>query len=302
MIRPDIARFVRQAFVGAVLSLSVISAPASAETMPAAVTRDPPQDAAHPARMSVLHIPSGGVEINGIAYLASGAGPHPTFLFFHGLPGNEKNIDLLQAVRRAGWNAITLNYRGSWGSPGSFSFAQNLEDARAALAYLRDPAHIAELSIDTRHIVIAGHSMGGWVTANTAAVDHDIAGAILISAWDVGFFNDPMFTPDKMILDFMADDHETLSSVTPRQMADEAIAHHAEWGLILLADPLKDTRLLVLNSNDGLGPRTEALVAEIHAKGGKSVVLDSVPTDHVWSDRRLTLAAKVISWLEKLPK
>ncbi len=35
---------------------------------------DPPHDVAHPARMEVLHIPSGGVEINGVAYLASGAG------------------------------------------------------------------------------------------------------------------------------------------------------------------------------------------------------------------------------------
>ncbi|MDO8912512.1 MAG: hypothetical protein Q8N10_08825 [Phenylobacterium sp.] len=32
--------------------------------------------------------------------------------------GNEKNLDLAQAVRRAGWNAVTFNYRGSWGSPG----------------------------------------------------------------------------------------------------------------------------------------------------------------------------------------
>ncbi|MFD3266336.1 hypothetical protein [Phenylobacterium ferrooxidans] len=32
--------------------------------------------------------------------------------------GNEKNLDLAQAVRRAGWNAAAFNYRGSWGSPG----------------------------------------------------------------------------------------------------------------------------------------------------------------------------------------
>ena len=37
---------------------------------PSAAFIDPPHDAAHPARMEVLHIPSGGVEINGVAYLA----------------------------------------------------------------------------------------------------------------------------------------------------------------------------------------------------------------------------------------
>ena len=41
------------------------------------------------------------------------------------------------ALRRRGWNAITFNYRGSWGSPGTYRFSQNPEDARAVLAFLR---------------------------------------------------------------------------------------------------------------------------------------------------------------------
>ena len=63
---------------------------------------DPPHDTAHPARMEVLHIPSGGMKINGVAYLAPGAGTHPTLVIAHGWPGNEKNLDLAQAVRRGG--------------------------------------------------------------------------------------------------------------------------------------------------------------------------------------------------------
>src|SRR5450759_1188284 len=99
-------------------SVAIASSSLAAQQIPRAIYTDPPRDSAHPARMEVLHIPSGGVKINGVAYLASGAGLHPTFVFFHGLPGNEKNLDIAQAVRRGGWNAITVNYRGSWGSPG----------------------------------------------------------------------------------------------------------------------------------------------------------------------------------------
>ncbi len=124
---------------------------------PAAVFTDPPADAAHPARMEVLHIPTGGVQVNAIAYLASGAGVHPTVVLFHGLPGNEKNLDLAQAIRRAGWNVVTINYRGSWGSPGSFSFRGNLADAKATLAYVR--ANATTLGIDTHKLVVMGHSM-----------------------------------------------------------------------------------------------------------------------------------------------
>src|SRR4051812_24543858 len=154
--------------------------------VPSAISTDPPHDKQHPARMEVVHIPTGVVQINGVAYLAAGAGPHPTFVLLHGLPGNEKNLDLAQAVRRAGWNVVTFNYRGSWGSPGTFSFQSNLEDAKAVLAYLRDPANAKALQVDTGKLVIGGHSMGGWVTALTAAQDSGLAGAVMISAADMG--------------------------------------------------------------------------------------------------------------------
>jgi len=127
----------------AFIATATLAASSVAAQTPQAIAVDPPRDSAHPARMEVLHIPSGGVRINGVAYLASGAGPHPTFVLLHGLPGNEKNLDLAQAVRRAGWNAITFNYRGSWGSPGSFRFGNNLQDADAVLRFLAKPANRA---------------------------------------------------------------------------------------------------------------------------------------------------------------
>jgi uncharacterized protein len=142
----------------------------TAQSVPTAIFTDPPVDVEHPAHMRVLRILTHGVQVNGIIYQASGPGPHPTLVLCHSLPGNEKNLDLAQAVRRAGWNAVIFNYRGSWGSPGNFRFAQNLEDADAVLAYLREPANAKQLGIDTSHIVIAGHSMGGWQRARLRTI------------------------------------------------------------------------------------------------------------------------------------
>jgi pimeloyl-ACP methyl ester carboxylesterase len=282
----------------AVLALAaLVSTVGAAQSVPSAIFSDPPADAAHPAAMAVLHIPSHGLLINGIVYQPARAGLHPTLVICHGLPGNEKNLDLAQAVRRAGWNAVTFNYRGSWGSPGNYRFAQNLEDADAVLAYLRDPVNAARLGIDTKRIAIAGHSMGGWVTAATAAHDHGLIGAILISAADMGYMG--QMPRDKAVA-LMADNMEALAGVTAESMADEVIANHKAFSLDNAVAGLAQVPLLVLSAEDGLAPRTDELVKEIQAKGNTRVTTIHAATDHGWSDHRIYLETTVINWLAQL--
>jgi pimeloyl-ACP methyl ester carboxylesterase len=281
----------------AALAAAILSVAASAQEVPAAIFTDSPVDAAHPAAMAVIHVPSHGLAINGIVYEPSGPGPHPTLVLCHGLPGNEKNIDLAQAVRRAGWNAVVFSYRGSWGSPGKYSFAQNLEDADAVLAYLRDPANAAKLGVDTKRIVLAGHSMGGWVTVETAAHDKGLIGAILISAADMGQMGR---APKKQLLQVMADNRETLAGVTPESMADEVIANSDKFSFDHAIEGLKQTPMLVLTADDGLAPRADWLVKSIRDAGGTRITEVHADTDHSWSDHRIFLETTVINWLAQL--
>jgi pimeloyl-ACP methyl ester carboxylesterase len=270
---------------------------ALAQSVPPAIFTDPPADRAHPAAMTVLHVPSHGVFINGLLYSSSGAGPHPTLVICHGLPGNEKNLDLAQAVRRAGWNAVTFNYRGSWGSPGSFRFAQNPQDADAVLAYLRDSSNAAKLGIDPKRIAIAGHSMGGWVVAHTAARDHALSGAILISMADMGLVGS---RPRAQAVAAMADDMETLADVTAESMVDELAAHAKEFVVAGTESGLAQIPVLAITANDHLAAQTDALVAAIKAKGGSRVTAAHLDTDHSYSDRRIALESIVITWLSGL--
>lgn len=280
-------------------ALLALSGPAFAQptTVAPAIYIDPPRDAEHPAGMSVLHIPSGGVAINGVAYTAAGRGPHPTLVLFHGLPGNEKNLDLAQAVRRAGWNVVTLNYRGSWGSPGRFSFAGNLEDAHAALAYLRVPANAAAHRVDPSRIVIGGHSMGGWVTAMVASRDEGLAGAILISAANMGEMGR---LPRGSLLAISRENMESLAGVTAEAMTDQLAANADEFDWAGRAADLRRMPLLILSSDDGLAPQTDALAAAIRVGGGTRVTAAHVDTDHGWSDRRIRLQNEVINWLARI--
>jgi pimeloyl-ACP methyl ester carboxylesterase len=269
----------------------------SSQSVPAAIFTDPAADPLHPARTIGVHIPTHGVQLNGIIYQASGAGPHPTLVIFHGLPGNEKLLDLAQAVRRAGWNSVAFNYRGSWGSPGAFRFSQNLEDGEAVLAYLRDAANASQLGIDTRRIVLAGHSMGGWVVVHTAARDHHLMGAVLISAADVGKQGE---MPRDRVLALLADCMGPLAGVTPENMADEMQALSRKFRFENAASNLTQMPLLLLTADDGFAPDSNALVHTIQELGGQDVTVIHASTDHNWSDHRIVLESIIINWLDRL--
>ncbi len=274
-----------------------VATTAGAQSVPSAIYTDPPVDHAHPAAMTVIHVPTHGVMINGLVYSPPGAGPHPTVVICHGLPGNEKNLDLAQALRRAGWNAVTFNYRGSWGSPGVYRFTQDTDDALAVLAYLRDPANLAALGVDATRMVIIGHSMGGWVAVRTAARDGHLAGAVMISAGDMGRVGG---LERVEAIANMADNMEGLAGVTAESMVDELHVHASEFLLKNEAAGLVHLPLLALTSDDGLADHTDALVSAIKAAGGKRVTAEHVATDHAWSDHRIALESMILGWLGNL--
>ena len=282
--------------------LSTSAALAHPASLPAAIYTDPPADKAFPAAMEVVHIPTGGpadrVEINGVVYIPAGPGPHPTVVLCHGLPGLEKNLDLAQAMRRAGWTVITFNYRGSWGSPGDYRFVQNLEDANAVLAFARDPANAAKLRIEPKRLVVMGHSMGGWVTALTAAKDKNLLGAAMISAANLGAF--AKAPRDQLAAGMKANGQEALAGTSPEIMADELIAGADAFDWQNAAPALTATNLFILSSDDGLAPGTDALAKAIRDGGGAKVQTLHVATDHSWSDARIRLQAEVLGWLETL--
>jgi pimeloyl-ACP methyl ester carboxylesterase len=289
----------------AVLALSA-AAPAWAQETPGAIAADPATDPAYPPKLVALGVPSGGVLMNGLFYLAGGPGPHPTLVLFHGFPGNEQNLDLAQAVRRAGWNVLTLHYRGSWGSPGAFSMRHVIEDAKAAEAFVSAPDVAAKYGVDRRRIVLAGHSMGGFAAASAARDDRAIAGLVLLDAWNVGADAARLATirpGDRGVLakDQFGQSVGPLAGVTPQGFADELAGHAQAWDVVGWAPQLTAAPVLVVGAAQAFGARNHAIAEAIAAAGGK-VSEVSLPTDHYFSDRRIALQAAVIRWLDALPK
>jgi pimeloyl-ACP methyl ester carboxylesterase len=272
---------------------------------PLAVTTDPLPDPAHPPRLEPVLVPSGGVLMNGVLYIAAGSGSHPTVLLLHGFPGNEQNLDLAQAIRRAGWNVLTLHYRGSWGSPGAFSFSNAIEDSRAALAFLRDPANLARYQIDPKRLAVIGHSMGGFLAATVGVGDPALVGVGMIAPWNIGSegaagANSSASERAKEVED-MRPDTVALAGTTPAELIDEAVRHAADWDFLTYAPALRTrTLLLVSADDDALSDIDRAFGDTLRAANANRLTATHVATDHAFSGRRIELASIVVTWLASL--
>ena len=287
----------------AALLLAATACPAaSAQTHPAAAA-DPVADAARPAGMAAFVLPVQGGAVNAVLYTASGSGPHPTLLLLHGFPGNEQNLDLAQAARRGGWNVLTLHYRGSWGSPGAFSFAGAASDAHSALAFLFDRANLARYGIDPTRIVVAGHSMGGFMAADAAADDSRVAGLVLIDAWDIAETARDLATAKGRAdwAEEAAGDLPPLAGTSADLLAREMIAGGARFDLGGRVRAYGKRPLLIAGAERGAGASAEqALEQSTRSVGNDRVTGVVMPTDHPFSDHRIALASLLLGWLDRI--
>jgi pimeloyl-ACP methyl ester carboxylesterase len=281
------------------VSLALVSTAAPSGSTPNAAVVDPPRDAKFPAHNQQLLIPSHGVGMNALLFAASGKGPHPTVILMHGLPGNERNLDLAQAMRRAGWDVLTFTYRGAWGSPGTFSIANSIEDTAAALEFARSPAG-AKLGIDPRHIILAGHSMGGATAGLTAAEAKGLDGLILLDAWNIA--STARSQSRAQLVSGFDDFGNSLAGATPETTAEEVLAKGRSWDLVQAAPKWARIPVLFVTAKYSGGTVENRPVVEALRKAGdKRVTAVELASDHPFSDHRIALAETVVRWLQQLP-
>jgi pimeloyl-ACP methyl ester carboxylesterase len=269
-------------------SLPLHSAPAQQP----AITTDPAPNASAPTKNVETVIDSHGSRIAGMLLLASGTDPHPTVILLHGFPGYEQNIDLAQALRRDGWNVLAMHYRGSWGSQGAFSFSHCMEDVSAMVAYVTQPANVIKFHIDTHHLVVMGHSMGGFLTVAALAQHPELKAGVVITEGSPihdadGFFGGKVDPAD----------YAPLAGTSRAALAQDAKAHASAWTFAAFAAKITPRPVLDISTNDGLRPSNDALVSALK-QAGSPVTSIHFDTDHGFSDHRITLESAILKWLD----
>ncbi|MEV4805716.1 alpha/beta fold hydrolase [Nonomuraea sp. NPDC049421] len=265
---------------------------------------DPPLDPGFPATTPALTFESAGTDLLGVLHVPAGPGPHPVVVLLHGFPGNERNFDLAQALRRAGYAALVFHYRGSWGVGGSWSWAHVLEDAATVMSRLREPDLASAHRLDPGRIAVVGHSLGGFAALMTAAADPSIAAVASIAGFDFGTVaalirDDPSHRG--VYTEAFADSLGPLQGTSGEALVAEMEAAGDAWRLARLAPLLADRPVLLIGTGrDDVTPSAvhhDPLVAAYQAHPVKRLHHDVLPTDHALSDHRVTLARMVLGFL-----
>ena len=258
---------------------------------------------AHRPDMHGILIPGKRGRLLSVLYTAAGEGVHPTVLLLHGIPGCERNFDLAQSLRRAGFHVMTFHYSGSWGSDGSYSLANDLEDTNTVLDFvLQDRKY----GFDKQHIYAVGHSLGGFVCGQLSAYRFESKGAVLLMPCDIGRL--PLIAQEdpaswQTIQEVLEDSAQWLSGTSGEALLREALDRSADFRLESAAEALAQKPVLCIGGTlDIYTPpvlHCEPLAHAVQEAGGTSIQTVSYPTDHFFADYRLTVAETVTTFLKE---
>ena len=292
-------------FLATILSLSGCAAERGPGFDP--VVEDPEFDTAHPPIIWDGAFQVEGSNLNAIIYEAQGVGPHPTLLLLHGFPGNEKNLDLGQAARRAGWNVVFFHYRGAWGSGGTFTFENVVEDVLAVVDAVSEPAFAQAHRIDATRLALVGHSMGGFAALVAGAESESVSCVASLAGANIGNFATAAAASaeqrDQMAA-LLNSWSGPIRGASGEVLVNEVLENSTRFNTIMRAADLAPKRLLLVGGKlDDVTAVTlhhHPLVEALQAAGAASLESYVFPEgDHSFSGQRIELARRLVDWLEK---
>jgi pimeloyl-ACP methyl ester carboxylesterase len=267
---------------------------------------DPVVDPNAPPAISELIIPSGDDRMAGLVYMANGPGPHPTVVLLHGFPGNEKNLDLAQAIRRSGFNVVFFHYRGAWGSEGTYSLLQLDDDALAVLSYLRRPEVAQRIRVDVDKLSLLGHSMGGFAALSAGHLENKLVCVGAMSPANFAVYAAGITAQDPGIEGFKAyvDGIFVLRDFSGKAMLEQLTSVPIETLDTSKFGPGLHGKsvFMVIGDQDRVTPAEAMFDPVVKAYSeDKDIRLQhlKIPGDHSFSWSRIKLADVVVGWLDK---
>lgn len=274
-------------------------------TLAPALEIDPAPDPLFPAGNAHVTFESAGVTLHGLLYVPAGEGPSPLVVLLHGFPGWELNGDIAHALRRQGLAVLVFHYRGCWGMPGTWSWANAIADTEAVLDWVLRTAKVGAVAVDPHRIAVVGHSLGGFLALWSAASRPSIRAVGSLSGFDFGAVGQHLKDhPDhrRNYVDAFGSETDVLTGTDGESLVAEMEQAGDRWSLRLLAPSLANRHILLLGGDrDRVAPvalHHSPLVDRISHEPGCHLEHAIVPSDHGFSDHRLALTQRVAQFLD----
>ena len=237
----------------------------------------------YPATSEEITITIGNDSIAAFGMFAAGKEKKETVILLHGLPGNERNLDLAQELRRNGRNVIYFNYRGSWGSQGEFLYSNCIEDVKEVMDFFSSSENSKKYRIKADSYILFGHSLGGGIALLSGAKDASVKKIAVYSPFNVN-------TAPIEALDWTKDYLNGLFmlNVDSEKFITELKENQDSFNPLNYKNELNKKNLLILDEND----RNKDWIEQLD-----NVEYLVMKTDHSFSDKRVELIKKVVEWI-----
>ena len=227
----------------------------------------------------------------------SAAVPHRgSFLFLPGMPGTDLNDDIAAYLCWNGFRVLCLSYSGSCGSDGSYSIEHMLEDSETAYRFLRDS--------DPEGVFILGHSLGGFVCAQTAAGHPETRSVVLLFPCDIGrlpIWDTEAFMTSYVVKEFFNSHTGSLSGTCSDALLAEVYSNAEVYSLTKLAPALSQIPVLMIGgTRDYYAPpalNCNPLLQSIQMVPGSRVFYQEFDTGHYGAECRGMISYTILRFL-----
>ena len=225
----------------------------------------------------------------------------PVVIMLHGFAGFTKMDEIGAALCRAGCVVIIPYHRGAWGSHGTYSFSNCIEDAKNLADYATGDDFSKKYHTDRSGVILIGHSLGGNTAVNTAVQSKKVNGLVLLAPCDMGKMASEM--SEEELRPFLVDNGaEAVHCGGVDALVTDAKSHAKDWRFPDHADKLKDMLIYIATGDkDDVCPAekmTADFVKALDAAGGSGVhAAKSYPADHSLASVRVTLTRDIAAFI-----
>ena len=269
--------------------------------------QDPPcRSGEIPPALEGLSILSGGGDAHIYGTVMTPGRPpgerRPCAILLHGYPGYTSLFDIGQGLRRMGAVAVSISYRGCWGSEGQYTLSGIIEDAVAAAEWARTTETASAYGIDTGKMFFIGHSMGGFAAVNAMRRLPWICGAAVMAPYDFPSLFER--GDEESLKELLIQGADVLRLSSMKDLYEDAqYCLHAEFGLRHAAEELKDRNLYFIGAaKDDVAPAADMIgplwrQLQLHETAAVPQ-FDMLEADHAFNDKRLTVGAMIGQWMQ----